>query len=1329
MKRKLFSLFIGLFLISALLIGLSSCGGGSNPPDQGCQGEHNYKYYISAEEFDVQDADADVVKAIKDALAAPNLECSEDKGADTNYISLKHVKYCIECGDYKIENHDFETVGTEDGKHNIQCKGCMTLVYGAHCYEENAFTCYYCGVALMDNLFHYDEASEVLTFAPGAENFTAETLVLPKTFNGNNISRFGKVSGINSTYPNVKNLEIPAEYYDIREDAFKGWTSLEQVTIGVGTGPSIIVNKNAFSGCTGLKKLTVSSAATLEAGAFANCSALVEISGASLKEVKDGAFYGCSKVEKITVDKATKISNLFIDATLGNAEYPKNITLTVSSAIDNAEIQGKILLGQKDFFETLIFSEKIKSVEGFEDSVNLKKVVLASVDVIEDNTFKGCAKLAEIDLSGVTEIGSSAFSGCASITAVSFSEQLSEIGNEAFMGCSSISSVVLPEIESSKFGAKAFKNCVALVSATLKSEYIPYALFEGCEKLETLNAANVVEIEDSAFKNCGKLANLSISDEIEDIGAYAFENCVLITEFSFPNSILSLGDDIFKGCVLEEVYYNVSYIENFHLGNVKKLTVGKDVEKIPANFMDTSYGDSETVYLEELIFEEDSKCVEIGEYAFSGNVNIESVDLSGVEVFGYGCFSGCTGISEIDLSSAVVLEPCAFENCTNIKNASIPNTVTTLNDRVFKGVVLDHLIYNVSKVFDYPIFVAHAKKVTIGKDVVSIPENFVSNSDGSSPKACYVDEIIVEASDTKLEIGKYAFSTGSFSEFDFTRVESVGERAFSGCQNLLAANLVNAESVGDYAFDGCASLNSAALYDKVTSLGENIFRDCDSMETFYYDVPMAQKYSCFVGVAETITIGKHVEIIPGWFATPNPYTPSNLKEIIFEDDSVCTEIRNSAFRCASESFTTVTLPESLEIIDEYVFAYNYELVSVELENRDVVVDYMAFYDCTKFEYEEVGGGKYVGNTLISITGSDPVVRRGTYHIAELAIQGTVNTLTIPSSLKSFADNGIKLDKCGEIIIDGDELIEISYELKDKTGFAGINFKGFYCDGTAIIGIKNKNINRAIIPAGITEIKSEALSGISLLKYIYIPASVSSIGEKAFFGCDAKVTVYFESNRLPANAHSDWNKISNTKSIEQSSMVGNIKADKNGYVWQKNNQGIVVYGLIGTLAEISIPSSINGETVYAVETYEGSLGFADRQDVYYINIPASVKSIGVGVFRGCTNVQDITLNEGLETIGASAFEGCNSTLLSSISIPSTVVTIGPSAFKNCTSEYGQFLQKSGKDYHWVVCTPEGTVIKDFGLNGITSAVDFRTAIVVTYSGSEHIWINTVNMQNK
>ncbi|CAJ1941055.1 unnamed protein product [Cylindrotheca closterium] len=108
-------------------------------------------------------------------------------------------------------------------------------------------------------------------------------------------------------------------------------------------------------------------------------------------------------------------------------------------------------------------------------------------------------------------------------------------------------------------------------------------------------------------------------------------------------------------------------------------------------------------------------------------------------------------------------------------------------------------------------------------------------------------------------------------------------------------------------------------------------------------------------------------------------------------------------------------------------------------------------------------------------------------------------------------------------------------------------------------------------------------------------------------------------------------------------------------------------------------------------------FTDSKLLQSIDIPATVKSIGVESFSGCDSLTKVSLgtglrnigrssffqcramvaiqlNHGLESIGGGAFEECES--LMTVAIPSTMETIGDDVFQDCASLTSVIFQDEG-----------------------------------------------------
>lgn len=101
----------------------------------------------------------------------------------------------------------------------------------------------------------------------------------------------------------------------------------------------------------------------------------------------------------------------------------------------------------------------------------------------------------------------------------------------------------------------------------------------------------------------------------------------------------------------------------------------------------------------------------------------------------------------------------------------------------------------------------------------------------------------------------------------------------------------------------------------------------------------------------------------------------------------------------------------------------------------------------------------------------------------------------------------------------------------------------------------------------------------------------------------------------------------------------------------------------TDTKVVIPDVIKiGDKIYRItEVYEKA--FKDNTTLKEVVISQNVSKIGNSAFEGCTNLEKVTLKEGLITIGDKAFKDCSS--LTGITMPATLQKIGAYAFENCT----------------------------------------------------------------
>jgi len=157
---------------------------------------------------------------------------------------------------------------------------------------------------------------------------------------------------------------------------------------------------------------------------------------------------------------------------------------------------------------------------------------------------------------------------------------------------------------------------------------------------------------------------------------------------------------------------------------------------------------------------------------------------------------------------------------------------------------------------------------------------------------------------------------------------------------------------------------------------------------------------------------------------------------------------------------------------------------------------------------------------------------------------------------------------------------------------------------------------------------------------HIPASITSIGPKAFWGC-----LNLKSIRIPNNVVSIGpSAFEDCTNLQQVNLVEGV-----------TSIGIKAFLRCKSLGQIVIPASV---------TSIGSEAFRDCKGLKQINLPEGITSIGDSVFLRCKSLRQINIPTSVTSIGACAFWVC--TKLEQINLPEGITTIGNGAFRCCTN---------------------------------------------------------------
>ena len=241
----------------------------------------------------------------------------------------------------------------------------------------------------------------------------------------------------------------------------------------------------------------------------------------------------------------------------GKAEICEFIThtsdITVPASLDNKKIIGigkNACYGQHSL-KSLTLSNDILYIQpgAFANCINLKKIILNSKlrTLGETNeTAKGTPLFLKNHYLGV-------FANSA-IESIDLPESLEIIGDNTFRGCGNLKTIKLPN-RIKKISNYCFFNCQRLEQILFPKELyeIENGAFYGCKSLNMVRMpGSLKKIKHFAFQNCNNLTQIVFNDGVKEIGVSAFRGCKKLAKLNLPLSVLNIHKYSFEKNILLE---------------------------------------------------------------------------------------------------------------------------------------------------------------------------------------------------------------------------------------------------------------------------------------------------------------------------------------------------------------------------------------------------------------------------------------------------------------------------------------------------------------------------------------------------------------------------------------------------------------------------------------------------------------------------------------------------------------------------------------------------------------------------------------------------------
>ena len=632
----------------------------------------------------------------------------------------------------------------------------------------------------------------------------------------------------------------------------------------------------------------------------------------------------------------------------------------------------------------------------------------------------------------------------------------------------------------------------------------------------------------------------------------------------------------------------------------------------------------------------------ISSYAFYKCVNAETIDLpSTITIIEYDAFDSCKSVKSIEIPYGVErIGSYAFDECTALESIVIPDSVTYMDSYTFQYCSSLKTIQFSKSLTAIPNY---AFRNCTALEEVTIPDNITSIASyafaGCVNAVIHVPATLIGTSEGMFNGVKRIEYAGSPQQW-----QQITENVNTG---ITADKLIAAEnwqftyainSDGNVTITGADAVSAGILVipkridgRKVTAIADNAFSGNTDVAGLIVN-------------ADLEYIGKKA-----FYNTKLATIEFNGSLRRIEENAFYNAVNFKSSSSSAVTANTIVLPEGIEFIGRMAFAktsteYNQvKLLSVPLSVQSIEKGAFSNLSISKIEY--------------SGTAQQWIDIMAVESLSDYRIQ----KLSCMESDFAFAeckyDNGLGPEdayalmyanfKNGEVVIpdqfrglpvriisalqmvNADMAVSVTVPRSVKEIDWNFSFEG--CT----------NLTTFRMYCEIYDMPSYMFSGCTALETVYLPHSLRSINYEAFKECFALTDVYFDSRY-------NWENYVTVYS-------GNLVLDdvtmhfahdwgyEITYHWisdENQEKSIIITGKSQTDGLLDIPSEIHGAPVRFISMGRENPAFENRTDITEVIIPATVYSVEYAAFRGCTNLEKITVSE--ETyLQEYTFAGCTS----------------------------------------------------------------------------------------